>query len=266
MTSPSKTNEHNQSETVRPIVDDARRAAPRGVPRRRRAHRQRAAPPMGVTIDDARLIAATLPRSYEALVRDQVRFRVGRMVYAAFYHDDTIMGFGFPRDEREALVASEPDKFLMPRPSDIRYQWVCVQLNAIDVDELRELLDRRVAHVRTEEGGCRLRGLTAPTGGCSEGRRATDRCPNKTRLDVAQQVPPNAGSMALRSARGYGRVELAIRSRCAPVLDGGQAERQIGWRMGAPSGGEGNEPTRRARRRCVGRRTTGERRFARTGS
>jgi hypothetical protein len=96
--------------------------------------------PAGATIDDARAIAATLPRSYEALVRDQVRFRVGRLVYAAFYDDDTIMGFGFPRDEREALVASEPDKFLMPRPSDMRYRWVCVRLGAIDVDELRELL------------------------------------------------------------------------------------------------------------------------------
>jgi hypothetical protein len=76
-----------------------------------------AALPMGVTIDDARAIAATLPRSYEALVRHQVRFRVGRMVYAAFYQDDTIMGFGFPREERDVLVASEPGKFLMPRPS-----------------------------------------------------------------------------------------------------------------------------------------------------
>ena len=95
---------------------------------------------MGVTIDDARAIAATLPRSYEAFVRDQLRFRVGRIVYAAFYKDETIMGFGFPRDEREVLVASEPDKFLMPRPSDMRYQWVCVRLDAIDVEELRELL------------------------------------------------------------------------------------------------------------------------------
>jgi hypothetical protein len=60
---------------------------------------------MGVTIDDARAIAATLPRSYEALVRDRVKFRVGRIVYAAFSRDETIMGFGFPRDEREALVA-----------------------------------------------------------------------------------------------------------------------------------------------------------------
>jgi hypothetical protein len=95
---------------------------------------------MGVTIDDARAIAAPLPRSYEALVRGSMRLRVGRIVYAAFYQDDTIMGFAFPREEREALVSSEPDKFLMPRASDMRYRWVCVRLDAIDVDELRELL------------------------------------------------------------------------------------------------------------------------------
>ncbi len=95
---------------------------------------------MGVTIDDARAIAATLPRSYEALVRGNVKFRVGRMVYAAFDHDGAIMGFGFPRELREALVASEPDKYLMPRPSDMRYRWVCVRLDAIDVEELRDLL------------------------------------------------------------------------------------------------------------------------------
>jgi hypothetical protein len=93
-----------------------------------------------VTIDDARAIASTLPRSYEAVVRDRVTFRVGQLVYAAFSPDETIMGFGFPREERDALVASEPDKFLMPRPSDMRYRWVPVRLDAIDVDELRELL------------------------------------------------------------------------------------------------------------------------------
>jgi hypothetical protein len=69
-----------------------------------------------------------------------MRFRVGKIVYAAFYDDETIMGFAFPREEREVLVASEPDKFLMPRPSDMRFRWVCVRLDAIDVDELRELL------------------------------------------------------------------------------------------------------------------------------
>jgi hypothetical protein len=95
---------------------------------------------MGVTIEDARAIAATLPRSYEAVVRDGLRFRVGQMVYAGFSDDETIMGFGFPREEREGLVASEPDKFLLPRPSQMRYRWVCVRLDAIDLKELRELL------------------------------------------------------------------------------------------------------------------------------
>jgi hypothetical protein len=93
-----------------------------------------------VTIDDARAVAATLPRSYEALVRDEVKFRVGRLVYAAFTRDETIMGFGFPREEREALVASEPDKFLLPKQRDMRYNWVVVRLSEIDDDEMREIV------------------------------------------------------------------------------------------------------------------------------
>ena len=92
------------------------------------------------TIDDVRRVAEGLPRSYEVLVRDRVKFRVGRIVYLAFSADETVMGFAFPKEERAALVASEPDKFLLPRPSDIRYQWVEVRLAAIDVDEMRELV------------------------------------------------------------------------------------------------------------------------------
>jgi hypothetical protein len=95
---------------------------------------------MGVTIDDARVIAAGFPRSYEALVRNEVRFRVGSIVYAAFYQDATIMGFAFHKDLREGLVALNPGKFLMPRPSDMRYSWVCVRLDAIVIDEVRDLL------------------------------------------------------------------------------------------------------------------------------
>ena len=60
---------------------------------------------MAVSIDDARAIAADLPRSYEALVRDRIKFRVGTIVWAAFSRDETIMGFAFPREElRELLV------------------------------------------------------------------------------------------------------------------------------------------------------------------
>jgi hypothetical protein len=93
-----------------------------------------------VTIEDVRAFALTLPRAYEVLVRDRVKFRVGRIVFLAFSRDETQMGFGFPKEEREALVASEPEKFLMPARSDMRYQWAEVRLAAIDVEEMRELV------------------------------------------------------------------------------------------------------------------------------
>jgi hypothetical protein len=93
-----------------------------------------------VTIEDVRELALSLPRSYEALVRDRVKFRVGRIVYLAFSRDESMMGFAFPKEEREALVASEPDKFMMPNPSDLRYHWVVVRLSALDKAEMRELV------------------------------------------------------------------------------------------------------------------------------
>ena len=93
-----------------------------------------------MTIDDVRPFALSLPRSYEVLVRDRVKFRVGRLVYLAFSRDEQRMGFGFPKEEREALVASEPDKFEMPSPSDMRYHWVVVRLWAIDIGEMHELV------------------------------------------------------------------------------------------------------------------------------
>ena len=93
-----------------------------------------------VTIDDVRELALTLERSYEALVRDRVKFRVGRIVYLAFSRDETLMGFAFPKEERAALIASEPEKFMMPKPADQRYHWVVVRLEAIDDDEMREIV------------------------------------------------------------------------------------------------------------------------------
>ena len=93
-----------------------------------------------VTIDDVRAVATTLPRSYEVLVRDRVKFRVGRIVYLAFSRDESEMGFAFPKEEREALVASEPEKFMMPSQADMRYHWVDVRMAALDRAEMRELV------------------------------------------------------------------------------------------------------------------------------
>jgi hypothetical protein len=93
-----------------------------------------------VTLEDVRAFAITLPRSTEALVRGRVKFRVGRIVYLAFSRDETVMGFAFPKEWREALVGSEPEKFMLPEASDLRYNWALVRLAAIDVTEMRELV------------------------------------------------------------------------------------------------------------------------------
>ena len=93
-----------------------------------------------MTIEQVRAFAMTLPGTYETLVRDRVKFRVGRYVYVAFSRDETQMGFGFPKAEREAIVRSEPDKFLMPGRGDLRYHWLEVRLSAIDHTEMRELV------------------------------------------------------------------------------------------------------------------------------
>jgi hypothetical protein len=92
------------------------------------------------TLDDVRRIAVSLPRTTEHLIRDHVKFRVGRLVYASVSPDEERLGFGFPKEERAALVASRPETFMMPLPSDERYQWVRARLSMLDVDELRELL------------------------------------------------------------------------------------------------------------------------------
>jgi hypothetical protein len=93
-----------------------------------------------VTIDEVRALAITLPRTTEAFVRGRVKFRVGRIVYLAFSRDETLMGFAFPKEWRDALVESEPDKFMLPRESDLRYKWAVVRLAAIDAEEMRELV------------------------------------------------------------------------------------------------------------------------------
>ena len=89
---------------------------------------------------DVRAIAMSLPRTSEHLIRDHVKFRVGRIVYASVSPDEERLGFGFPREERAALVASRPETFMMPLPSDERYQWVRARLPVLDVAELYELL------------------------------------------------------------------------------------------------------------------------------
>ena len=93
-----------------------------------------------VTVGDVRRFAMSLPLTTEGLVGGRVKFRVGRIVYVSFSRDETVMGFAFPKDQRDWLVGGDPAKFMLPEQGDLRYHWVLVRLAAIDVKEMRELV------------------------------------------------------------------------------------------------------------------------------
>src|SRR4051795_12382660 len=99
---------------------------------RRSTARPGSDPAVPVRADDVRRLAMSLPRTTEGLVRDSPRWRIGSIVYAALSPDEEFLGFAYPKEMREALVAGEPDKFLMPRPSDLRYNWVHARMATLD--------------------------------------------------------------------------------------------------------------------------------------
>jgi hypothetical protein len=93
-----------------------------------------------VTVDDVRHVALDLPGTTEHLIRDRVKFRVKQLVYVAFSRDETVMGFGFPKEQRADLVASQPDKFLLPATGDMRYNWVDVKMALLGLEEMTDLV------------------------------------------------------------------------------------------------------------------------------
>ncbi|MCU1678376.1 MAG: hypothetical protein JWM93_3134 [Frankiales bacterium] len=91
-------------------------------------------------IEMVRGIVRDLPRSYEVIVRDRVKFRVGQLVHLAFARDEQTMGFAFPKEEREAMIAGDPETFLWPVPGDLRYNWLELDLVVVNDELLRELV------------------------------------------------------------------------------------------------------------------------------
>ncbi len=92
------------------------------------------------TADAVRRVGLALPRTYEREVRGRWKLKVKQIVYVAFCRDELAMGFGFPKTERDGLVASDPDTFFLPPTSDLRYPWVCAHLPRLDDTEMRELV------------------------------------------------------------------------------------------------------------------------------
>lgn len=92
------------------------------------------------TVEDVLFLGSELERSYPVYVRNELKFRVKQIVYVAFSRDESVMGFAFSKEERDAMVAAEPDKFQLPAESALRFNWVHAGLAALDPREARELV------------------------------------------------------------------------------------------------------------------------------
>jgi len=57
-----------------------------------------------------------------------------------FARDETMMGFGFPKEWRDAALEAEPEKFVRPKTADLRYNWLVVRLAAIDGERMEDLV------------------------------------------------------------------------------------------------------------------------------
>jgi len=133
-----------------------------------------------ITVEEIRAIALPLPRTYEALVADRIKFKVGRIVYLSLSPDETVMGFAYPKEQRAALIAAEPEKFHMPVRSDERYNWVRVWLAKIDEVELRELIvDAWCMAVPKSVAANYLAGPATPVDTCSTTGHPVTRAPKE---------------------------------------------------------------------------------------
>ena len=152
-----------------------------------------------ITVDTVRDIARDLPRSYEVVVHDRIKFRVGKIVWLAFSRDELTMGVAFPKEEREAMIAAEPDKFLLPRPL------ICASTGS------------RSASQRSMRPSC----------SSSSSKPGAWSCPSEWRPPSWTEAPN------VRGRRGKTRLATATsRRRCAPSwASAGIHERAASWRL-----------------------------------
>lgn len=95
---------------------------------------------IGVTLDDVRRIALSLPETVEKPSYGTPGFRVKDRLFARIREEgDVVVLWCADLAEKEALIASEPDKFFTTPHYD-GHALVLVHFEAVEIDELTELL------------------------------------------------------------------------------------------------------------------------------
>lgn len=86
-----------------------------------------------------RVFALSLPEAEEIETWGHPTFRVRKKLFATMAPDDSDASVKSTLPEQQALIQSQPDVFGIPDYVG-RYGWIRVRLDAVDPDELRELL------------------------------------------------------------------------------------------------------------------------------
>jgi hypothetical protein len=89
--------------------------------------------------EDVRELALELPETEESTSYGTPAFKVRKKLFARMREEGDVLVVKVERDERAALIESEPDVYFYT-PHYENYGFVLVRLDAVDRAELREIL------------------------------------------------------------------------------------------------------------------------------
>jgi len=91
------------------------------------------------TFDDVRTLAVDLPGAEEATSYGTPALKVRKKLFARLREEGDVLVVRVDRDERGALIESEPDVYFVT-PHYENYGYVLVRLEVVERDHLREIL------------------------------------------------------------------------------------------------------------------------------
>jgi hypothetical protein len=91
------------------------------------------------TFEDVRALSLELPAAEESTSYGTPAFKVRKKLFARMREEGDILVVKVDRDERAALIESEPEIYFTT-PHYENYGYVLVRLEAVERDQLREIL------------------------------------------------------------------------------------------------------------------------------
>jgi hypothetical protein len=95
---------------------------------------------MSSSAEQVRAYALSLPETVEKIAWSMPTFRVAGKMFLTLPDEETSMAVRCPKEDRDELVAAEPEKFWVAE-HEAYSAWVRVRLAAVDdPDELRDII------------------------------------------------------------------------------------------------------------------------------